>query len=170
MRRFEPLKAFLALSLCAALFPFTAAAIGPGDYAQVSWKGSWYQTLVRKVSGVQLLIHYVGYDNSWDEWVGLDRVKIRVKWKGKWYPASVVSFGKNKVRIHYTGYSDSWDEWVGLDRIASYKKGATGPGASKRPPPPPPPAPYTPPPVRESAADVPSDPEEFLRAIERNRR
>ncbi|MCI4624819.1 MAG: hypothetical protein L3V56_02545 [Candidatus Magnetoovum sp. WYHC-5] len=100
-----------------------------GEKVEVEWKGSWYPASVLDTSGSRCFIHYDGYDNSWDEWVGPGRVRyynaadfsqgesVLVKWKGHWYNAHVVKAKKNKFFIHYEGYDNSWDEWVGPDRI-----------------------------------------------------
>lgn len=106
-----------------------------GDKAQVLWKGTWYPATVKKVKGNECFIHYDGYNKSWDEWVGPDRIRIKgqepvarnlkfevgdpveVNWKGSWYPAHVISAGRGRWKIHYDGYSNSWDEWVTARRI-----------------------------------------------------
>jgi len=117
-----------------AFVSLAAADCQPGDKAQVLWKGKWYPATVKQAKGDQCFIHYDGYNNSWDEWVGPDRIRIagqpaaavsgintgdavQVKWKGKWYDAHVVKMSGNKYFIHYDGYSNSWDEWVGPNRI-----------------------------------------------------
>ncbi|MAO70280.1 MAG: hypothetical protein CL983_04280 [Euryarchaeota archaeon] len=46
-----------------------------GQQVKVEWKGSWWDALVREVSGSEYLIHYVGFDSSWDEWVTVERIK-----------------------------------------------------------------------------------------------
>lgn len=51
------------------------ASWSEGDPVQVKWKNSWWPAHVLKVKGDQLYIHYDGYDNSWDEWVGPERYK-----------------------------------------------------------------------------------------------
>lgn len=104
-----------------------------GDSGKVLWKGTWYPATVKKVNEDQsrCYIHYTGYGNNWDEWVGGDRFRkeggaaaafkpgdaVEVKWKGNWYAASVLKVGDNKYKIHYDQYDNSWDEWVGPDRI-----------------------------------------------------
>lgn len=49
----------------------------PGDAVEVKWKGTWYAASVLKVSNGKYRIHYDQYDNSWDEWVGNDRIRPR---------------------------------------------------------------------------------------------
>ncbi|MEO5358158.1 MAG: hypothetical protein H7844_12800 [Nitrospirae bacterium YQR-1] len=122
----------LTLSFTALSFAFTR-----GDKVEVSWKGSWYPATVLKTKGDLTYIHYDGYSKSWDEWVGLDRIRstdgpsssgpssglysagdpVDVKWKGSWYPAHVLRASGNQTYIHYDGYDSSWDEWVGPERI-----------------------------------------------------
>ena len=46
-----------------------------GEQVKVEWKGEWWDALIREVSGQQYLIHYVGFDSSWDEWVGTERIQ-----------------------------------------------------------------------------------------------
>ncbi len=138
-----------------ALFVFISASFvaekahalcSAGDKAQVLWKGSWYPATVIQGGASKCYIHYDGYSNSWDEWVGPGRIKVAggavspsvipgqnsvsigagpykagdavmVKWKGSWWPAQVVQVGAKRWYIHYDGYSNSWDEWVGPGRI-----------------------------------------------------
>jgi len=52
-----------------------SGGFGNGDSVQVLWKGTWYPAHVIGVKGPQLKIHYDGYDNSWDEWVGPNRYR-----------------------------------------------------------------------------------------------
>lgn len=124
----------VALLYCASSF----ASCKVGDKAEVLWKGKWYPAKVMKVKGDECYIHYNGYGNNWDEWVGPDRIKlakageqsadpqkyskgdsVQVLWKGTWYPAKIIAIGKNEktYKIHYDGYNKSWDEWVGPDRM-----------------------------------------------------
>lgn len=131
----------LALLLLLALGLQTSTAFAAlcekGDQAKVLWKGTWYAATVTDVDSEsdQCFIHYTGYDNSWDEWVGADRIQIleasspgkasqyktgqavEVNWKGTWYPAKILSAKGGRYKIHYEGYNSSWDEWVGPERI-----------------------------------------------------
>ena len=47
-----------------------------GDQVKVEWKDQWWDALIREVSGQKYLIHYVGFDSSWDEWVGPERIQV----------------------------------------------------------------------------------------------
>ncbi|MBE9610473.1 Tudor-knot domain-containing protein [Chitinilyticum piscinae] len=48
-----------------------------GDAVLVKWKNKWYNATVIQVNGPHTFIHYDGYDNGWDEWVGSDRIRPR---------------------------------------------------------------------------------------------
>ncbi|MBF0519434.1 MAG: hypothetical protein HQK92_06905 [Nitrospirae bacterium] len=135
----------LLLTLTLVLgFVVVSEAFIKGDKVEVLWKGTWYAATVLKAKGELTYIHYDGYSKSWDEWVGLDRIrgsepaetttpassnvsssfikgdKVEVLWKGTWYAATVLKAQGDQTYIHYDGYNKSWDEWVGLDRIRSY--------------------------------------------------
>lgn len=45
------------------------------DRVMVKWNDEWYPAVILKVKGKKYLIHYDGYESSWDEWVGTDRIK-----------------------------------------------------------------------------------------------
>lgn len=45
------------------------------DHIQVHWNDQWYPAVILKVKGKKYFIHYDGYESSWDEWVGEDRMK-----------------------------------------------------------------------------------------------
>ena len=46
-----------------------------GQQVKVEWNGSWWDALVREIDGEKYLIHYIGFDSSWDEWVHSNRIK-----------------------------------------------------------------------------------------------
>ncbi|HEY1861497.1 MAG TPA: Tudor-knot domain-containing protein [Gemmataceae bacterium] len=45
------------------------------NQAEVEWQGTWWAAQVVKTNGDRYYIHYTGWDNSWDEWVGPDRIR-----------------------------------------------------------------------------------------------
>lgn len=47
-----------------------------GQQVKVEWKESWWDAIIRDISGASYLIHYVGFDSSWDEWVDHSRIKL----------------------------------------------------------------------------------------------
>ncbi len=46
-----------------------------GQKVEVEWHGTWYPAVVIEVGQGQWKIHYDGYGDDWDEWVGTDRIK-----------------------------------------------------------------------------------------------
>ena len=46
---------------------------------KVEWQGAWYDAKVLKTEPARWLIHYIDYDDSWDEWVGKDRIRLEKK-------------------------------------------------------------------------------------------
>jgi len=46
-----------------------------GEQIKVEWQGSWWDSIIREKTGGQYLIHYVGFDTSWDEWVEANRMQ-----------------------------------------------------------------------------------------------
>ncbi|DAC54675.1 MAG TPA: hypothetical protein HA359_01845 [Candidatus Poseidoniaceae archaeon] len=55
--------------------PFNKSDYAAGQQVKVEWKGSWWDGLIREVKGDNYLIHYVGFDSSWDEWVDDSRLQ-----------------------------------------------------------------------------------------------
>ena len=49
-----------------------------GKPAKVKWKEKWYDALIRKGPDKigRCFIHYEGWDNTWDEWVTPDRIRL----------------------------------------------------------------------------------------------
>jgi len=139
MNRSARLLLSVAAFTCLALPNLAQANLcSSGDRADVLWKGTWYPAVVKKARGDSCYIHYNGYNASWDEWVGADRIRISgtpsetvavgvpvafnegdpvsILWHGSWYPAHVLRARGNKIYIHYDGYGSNWDEWVGPTR------------------------------------------------------
>jgi len=138
-RSFSLALSLLALATLALTFAFEAQALicAPGDKAEVLWKGRWYPATVRRAKGNSCYIHYDGYNNSWDEWVGPGRIRVlggspatavvapgyfqvgdpvSVLWGDKWWPARVLKKKGDRLYIHYDGYGNNWNEWVGPNR------------------------------------------------------
>jgi hypothetical protein len=97
-----------------------------GERVEVLWKEKWYRAQIIDTGERQFRIHYVNYDNSWDEWVGAERIrpyqpheiaagaKIDVFWSQdkQWYPAEVRRSWYGLHLVHYDGYASEWDDWV----------------------------------------------------------
>lgn len=107
---------------------------------EVLWNGRWYPaTILEKKKSGEAFIHYVGYGDSWNEWVSPARVReigppppppppqsgkeVEVEWHGSWYPAHVLETKENgDAYIHYDGYADSWNEWAPPSRVRPRSK------------------------------------------------
>jgi hypothetical protein len=48
-----------------------------GKQVEVEWGHAWWPAELLRVKGDKYLIHYSGYDASWDEWVRKDRMRSR---------------------------------------------------------------------------------------------
>jgi hypothetical protein len=102
-----------------------------GQRVEVEYKGRWYRAKIKEVDGEQTQVHYVGYDDSWNEWVGPARLrpyqpaqfaegdKVEVEWNQdkKWYPATILKAWYGLHLVHYDNYESSTDEWVGPGTI-----------------------------------------------------
>jgi hypothetical protein len=104
-------------------------SIKPGVGQRIeAWFGDqWYKAKIIDVADDQFEVHYVGFDENWDEWVGSDRIrpyqppqfaegdKVEVQWDSdeNWYPATVVKAWYGLEQVRYDGYDSTCDEWVG---------------------------------------------------------
>ena len=111
------LLATIAFTLGSLAFAANAELCTVGAATQVLWKGDWYPATVKKAEPSRCYITYKGYDSSDDEWVGPDRLRIKVRWKGEWYPARVLKVKGDLYTIRYEGYSSDDDEDVPVGRI-----------------------------------------------------
>ena len=108
-----------------------AAARGPhpqrlGEQLEVEWKGKWYRGQIIGIPEHGLRVHYIGFDNKWDEVVPESRTRpfrsqqlapgssVEVRWPEdqQWYPARILRGWQGIYFIHYEGYAPEWDEWV----------------------------------------------------------
>lgn len=53
------------------------ARYATGDAVMVHWKDKWYPASILEARHGRYRVHYDGYEASWDEWVGLRRIKPR---------------------------------------------------------------------------------------------
>jgi caspase domain-containing protein/agenet domain-containing protein len=102
-----------------------------GQRVEVKWNGRWFRAKIIDVDGQQVQVHYAGYDDSSDEWVGPDRVrpyqpaqfavgdKVDVQWSEdqKWYAATILKAWYGLHLVHYDDYDSTVDEWVGPGAI-----------------------------------------------------
>jgi len=135
--------AILVASALACSHSALAALCQEGESAQVLWKGYWYSATVLKTKPESCYVHYRGYNDSWDEWVGADRIKvhgkdsrasyqsgeaIQVLWKDRWWPARILDVKDDQLYIHYDGFGKEWDEWVGPNRYRRSSEQEVGRG------------------------------------------
>jgi len=72
------INTFFVLAFVSSLVSISAApawAFKSGDKAEVEWDGTWYPATVKEAKDGMFFISYEGYESSWDEWVGPDRIR-----------------------------------------------------------------------------------------------
>ena len=130
---------FLSLLLAPAAAP--AALCQMGDDVQVLLGGRWFPATVIAVnnSGTPCRIHYKGYGENLDEWVGSNRIRagspntlqmgypghphftvgqaVKVQQRGNWYNAHILEIKQNQYLIKYDDYGSEWNEWVPVGRV-----------------------------------------------------
>lgn len=110
---------------------------------QVEWHGHWYAATVVQVDGNRRLIHYTGYGDESNEWVGPERMRevadqptetpidprqdrlpaagdFVVHWGERWWRAEVLDRKGDQTLIRYIGYGPEWDEWVTPERAKTF--------------------------------------------------
>jgi len=95
--------------------------------------GDWYACRIIDARDGKLKIHFIGYEDDEDMWVGPEDLrpitpvryatgtKVEVLWKKQWYPATVLQAKDGSHLIHYIDYESKWDEWVPSRRIREPK-------------------------------------------------
>jgi hypothetical protein len=53
-----------------------APGFAVGTLIDVKWQGEWYPARVMETENGVHLVHYTGYDHSWDEWVPSKRIRV----------------------------------------------------------------------------------------------
>lgn len=69
------MKKLLTLFFLLITFHSFSQTFKKGDAVQIEWKSKWYNGKILEVKGDQYLISYDGYDASWNETVGSERLK-----------------------------------------------------------------------------------------------
>lgn len=135
-------RAVLVAGLLIAVALHGAPAFEPGDRVEVLWEGAWFEAAIVEATDESCLVHYVGWDHDYDEWVDDERIRypdgvdpnavstleqtgsvheigsnVEVLYGESWWPAVVVGLSGDKYRIRYDGYDESYDEWVDDSRI-----------------------------------------------------
>lgn len=112
----KKLKLTFCLLLTAVLFSF---AQGVNDKVKVEYNGTWYDATILKVNDKgEYFITYDGWGDSWNEWVGANRIKydapakaaltkfkvgdkVEVEYGMVPEPATIIEVGENKYHIQY---------------------------------------------------------------------
>ncbi len=76
MRSRAGLFIVLAAALMMSLGGNIAQAYQAGDKVDIEWSGAWYPGRVKEAKDGKYFIAYEGYDSSWDEWVGTERLRL----------------------------------------------------------------------------------------------
>lgn len=125
-------KTFDPETVLAPAKPLANPRIGERAKARDS-DGDWYACRIIAARDEKLKIHFIGYEEDEDIWVGPEDLqpikqvqyangtKVEVLWKKHWYPATVMQAKPGVHLIHYTDYDSSWDEWVPSRRIRAPK-------------------------------------------------
>ncbi|MDD5175859.1 MAG: caspase family protein [Sterolibacterium sp.] len=71
------IKTFAAATAPPAAGEGGAMEFVAGDPVDVEWKGSWWPASVLEIRKDKYKIHYDGYGNEWDEFVGRSRIRAR---------------------------------------------------------------------------------------------
>jgi Agenet domain len=136
----------LSLSLASGILllisPLVVSAQAPtrcevGLDVDALWEGYWLEATVVGLDGTLCLVHYDGYGDEDNEWLGLDRIRfldrsaeldagtvVEVLWTedGEWYDATVIKSRGARYHISYDDWTSVWDEWVGPDRLRIPKR------------------------------------------------
>jgi hypothetical protein len=54
-----------------------SATVGSGRLVEVESEGGWWEAEILQTRGNRYFVRYVGWDDSWNEWVGPNRVRVR---------------------------------------------------------------------------------------------
>ncbi|MBK6541778.1 MAG: hypothetical protein IPG10_10975 [Flavobacteriales bacterium] len=125
----------LLLPTLLSLLSLTAQAQKAGDKVQIESTGSWYPGKVLEVKEGQFFVAYDGWSETFNEWVGPDRIKggateaapsaltkfkvgdkVEVEYGMVPEPATIMEVGENKYHIKYDN-SLFGDKWVAEGQI-----------------------------------------------------
>lgn len=118
-----------------SLITLTTQAQKVGDKVQIESTGSWYPGKVLEVKDGQFFVAYDGWSETFNEWVGPERIKtgatedapsaltkfkvgdkVEVEYGMVPEPATIMEVGENKYHIKYDN-SLFGDKWVAEGQI-----------------------------------------------------
>lgn len=109
----------------------TKSATGAGRRIEVFSDDRWFRAKVVTIQGLMTRVHFVDFDDSYDEWVKYDKIRpyqppqfaegdrVFARWQNEdeWFPATVRQSFYGMALVHYEdGDDEKEDEW--LDRRA----------------------------------------------------
>lgn len=109
-----------------------------GEYVEAcDREGKWYASRVLAAREGKWLVHFLGWDSRWDEWVGAEKLRpstrgtlelgarYEVEWqKGKWYLGVVMKSEEEFFYfVHYEGELGEDDEWITPDHARRPRHG-----------------------------------------------
>lgn len=104
-----------------------------GQRAEIEWHGKYYRGFVIGRNGALSRVHYYGYQESDDEWVTPERLRIpvpktrpvnsavEIEWKGQWYAGKIIGMKHGLHMVKYDNWGPEWNEWVTFDRLRDVK-------------------------------------------------
>jgi hypothetical protein len=130
-QKLHDMKHSVILSTLFLTLSFSAVAQKAGEKIQIESSGAWYDGQILKVEGDKYFVSFDGWSDSWDEWVGIERIRgfktaapakpgvtgkfqvgdrVEVEYGMIPAPATVVEVGENKYHIQYDNklYKSKW--------------------------------------------------------------
>jgi hypothetical protein len=84
----------------------------PTEEVVVEWNGGWWPASPVEGKGEKTLVRFKGWDASWNEWVGKERIRylavpaaprrdqeVLVQWNSVWLPAVVAEVKGDRVQL-----------------------------------------------------------------------
>jgi len=100
-----------------------------GARVEVQWEDHWFKARIIAHKDNLSKVHYVGFPQNQDEWVGQNRIraikstvfpekiKVEAEWNGQWWKAEIMD---TRGPLHYVRFlerSKLWDEWIAGSRL-----------------------------------------------------
>ncbi len=98
-------------------------------------EGGWYRALILGTKGDKVRVHWIGFEDSLDQWIETSRIrpwksvdyklgaKIQGQSKGVWYKATVLARRSDLYLLRWDDYADYHDEWLPSSLIKARRAG-----------------------------------------------
>jgi len=131
---------FLALVLASITIADGAPPGGyrAGDKVEILFGGKWYPGTVLEAGEGKWKVHYDGYADSWDTWLGADKLRpaggggaepappgggaeletgemAEASWNNSWYEVKILAIDGNRVQVRW--WETAQVEWIERERI-----------------------------------------------------